>query len=85
MRALLEVLGNLARQVWRVNLARLAELLRVRRGRRELQARKEQVARTAYLDLRGRGVPPERLGHLELLDPPAPPEHPDPPAPPGTS
>jgi hypothetical protein len=82
MRALLEVLGNLARQVWQVNRDRLAELLQARRGRRDLRARKEQMARTAYLDLRARGVPPERLGHLELLAPPA---RQDPPAPPATN
>lgn len=41
------------------------------RGRRDLRDL-PALERMAYLELRARGVPPERMGHLELLASPAP-------------
>lgn len=80
MLGLLEVLGSLVRQVWRVNRDRAVEMVRaVRKDRREHRERKvdrdleelmDSLERAAYLELRARGVPPERLGHLVLLEPP---------------
>ena len=63
MLAMLEVLGNLVRQVWRAS--------RDPRGRRDLR---DEWARSGAADRWG---PLERLGHADYRDPPAPPGHGD--------